>query len=448
MKKIFSFILFISLLLISSCTINSKYPDDLDDFEANIDLPSDTEADISILIPGGNVNETSMIEKAIEGFNLKYPNINISLGYVSVGSYENTVRNQALAGSLPDIVWTNSPDFYFLVDKNIALPLNQYIDLSEEAGIFDLETDFYKEYFDIGSVDDKHYVVPRSADSVVTFYNKKLLEEAGVNLTLIENGWSWDTFMDVCLQVREYLDSKGHTDRYVLDANLTTWLSVNYPILRSMGADITDGTGKLTIDSEETREALELVKRMLDERIIVPTGITPGSSFEAGTSAFLFQSASVSLFAERKELKGNIDIVSFPLIGENPKIGTGIAGYSINSASAYKDEAWAFLNYLISYEGQQNMALGGLNTPSIRQDLADYTTANWGEGYREFNLDAYLYGMEYKIAPDFFQYYDAKYKSDLDLALRDLFNNVCNKNKTIEESIATAVRDMEDALES
>ncbi|HOW37278.1 MAG TPA: extracellular solute-binding protein [Candidatus Izemoplasmatales bacterium] len=417
-----------------------------DDFVPVINLPTNTSANLRILIPGGNANETTMIEEAIAGFNLIYPNIQISMSYLAVNSYENTIRNQALAGSLPDIVWTNSPDFYYLVSKDLAYPLNEYVELSEAAGIFDVEDDFYVEFFNIGSVNGNLYAIPRSADSVVTFYNEKILTDAGVDLNLIQDGWTWETFRGVCDQVRTYFDNNGHSDRYVLDANLTSWLSVNYPIMRSFGADVTDGTGALTIDSPQTREAITMVRDLVEDRIIVGTGVTSGSSFEAGTSAFLFQSASVSLFAHRRELEGNINIVSFPLIGENPKIGSGIAGYSINSNSAYKNEAWAFLNYMLSYDGQQAMGSGGLNLPSIRKDLADYTTANWGQGYTDLHLNSYLYGLEYKITVDFLQYFDAKYKSDLDLALKDLFNNACNTGKTIEECIQIVVRDMGDAL--
>lgn len=446
MKKIFKVLLVIVFIAwLSACDTNS-YPTVEEEFDAQINLPTNTVADLKILIPGGNQNETTMIEKAIEGFNLIYPNIKISMSYLAVNSYENTVRNQALAGTLPDIVWTNSPDFYYLVDKNIALPLDQYFELSEEAGIFNLEEDFHKEFFDMGSLNGKKYVIPRSADSVVTFYNKAILTEAGVNLELIQNGWTWETFMTIAEQVRTYFDANGKSDRFILDANLQSWLSVNYPILRSFGADVATPDGELIIDSPETREAITMVRKLVTDRIIVGTGVTSGSSFEAGTSPFLFQSAAVSLFANRRALEGNIDIVSFPLIGDSPKIGSGIAGYTINSQTAYKNESWAFLNYLMSYDGQQNLALGGLNLPSIRKDLEDYTEANWGTGYTDFNLGAYLYGKDYKISIEFLQYFDPKYKSDLDLALKDLFNNAANIDKTIEESISTVVRDMNDAL--
>jgi ABC-type glycerol-3-phosphate transport system substrate-binding protein len=162
----------------------------------------------------------------------------------------------------------------------------------------------------------------------------------------------------------------------------------------------------------------------------------------------LFQSASVSLFANRKALLGKVDVVSFPLITNNntPKIGCGIAGYAINKNTEHKDICWAFLNYMISYDGQQIMALNGLNLPSIRKDLEDYTTANWGKGYETLNLGAYLYGMEYKIDTVFLSRIDTKYKVDLSQAVKDLFNNASNASKTIEDCMSTALRDCNDAV--
>ena len=186
----------------------------------------------------------------------------------------------------------------------------------------------------------------------------------------------------------------------------------------------------------------------MENKYIVEDGVTPGNSFEVGTAPFLFQSASFSLFAERRELKNNIDLVSFPLINakNSPKIGSGIAGYAINRNSNEKPAAWQFLNFMMSKAGQEKLAEGGLQLPSIRKDLQDYKTAKWGEGYTEFNLAAYTYGSEYKIVPEFLSYVDPKIKGDLDLAFKDLFSNTLKRSKTVEKAISTCVLDLEDAL--
>lgn len=418
----------------------------------NLNLDPDVQAEISILIPSGNANETTMIDALIDSFNLKYPYVTFKYSYVSVNSYENTIRNLARTGSLDDIFWTNSPDLYYPADTDIAENLTPYIEATENAGVFDVDVDFYQEFFDCSSVNGQLYAIPRSADSVVTFVNTDILRKAGVDLnpetTVVKDGWSWDEFLGVCQQVRDYLDRTGRQSDYVLDANLTAWLSTCYPILRSYGADILDNEGKNAVDSAETRACLEMLRDMVEKRYIVDTSKESASSFEAGTSAFLFQSASVSLYANRPALKNKIDLVSFPLIGENPKIGSGIAGYMINAklSEEEKDVCWAFLCHMLSYDGQQAMGAAGLNLASIRRDLADYTTANWGKDYSNINMGAYLYGSEYKIAVDFLARVDASYKSDLERATKGLFNNALNLSKSIEDAIESCVAEVDNAM--
>ena len=420
-----------------------------EDVAVSLNVDKNIQADISILIPGGNENEQTMINCLIEDFCEEYPNVTISKSFLTVGSYDNTVRSLAASGNLDDIIWSNSPDFYYCVAKDYVLNLNPYIEASEAAGVFDLDQDFYKEFFDCGTLNGNLYCIPRSADSVVTFYNKEILTNAGVNLSEVVNGWTWDTFMAACRKVRTWMDNNNQRSYYVLDANLTTWLSVCYPMLVSYGADVLDKNGNVVLDSQATLKCLEMVRQMVDERIICDSTSSSGSSFESGTSAFLFQSASVSHYANRKTLKGKIDLVSFPLIQDNntPKIGSGIAGYCISKFTPYKDLCWQFLNYMLSYDGQQRMGSNGLNLASIRKDLSDYTKANWGKGYETLNLSAYLYGSEYKIDASFLSRAPIESKPDITTAITDLFSNVSNPNKTIAQCLASAIDDINDALD-
>lgn len=416
--------------------------------DIDLNLESSYTDEISLLIPNGNKNEETMIDELIKEFNKDYPNITFKKNYISVSGYENTVRNQWIAGSLSDIVWSNSPDFYTLVGNDMALPLNAFM---EKAGI-NLEQDYLKSYFDVGSVNGKYYCFPRSCDSVVTFVNTKLLRDSGIDTSKIKNGWTWDDFMTVLADYRAYLDTKASTKDtyYCLDANLTGWLSVNYPILRSYGAEVIDDDKNILIDSEQTVEALTMIKDMVDKRYIVADGVTSGNSYETGTSPFLFQSASISLFAERKALQNSVDIVSFPLITKNnsPKIGAGIAGYCINSRVKDKKQiaCWKFMEKMISFDGQQAMANGGLNLPSIRKDLQDASIANWAKGYEDYNLSAYTYGDEYKITCDFLSKVEPTKKAKLDEAVQGLFADAARTDKTVEKAISTCVKALSNAL--
>lgn len=469
MKRILVLLLagLMSLSLFAGCADRGK-PNGttVDPEDVNVNLDPNTKAELEIMVPGGNINERTMIQCLIDSFADLYPNVTITMSYVSVDNYVSAVGQQQLANTLPDIVWSNSPDFYDLVESETFIDLAPYMQANEMADTvytyrdangqpakFSSE-DFFTEFFNMGAMDGKNYVIPRSCDTVITFLNTDILTKAGVDLdpatTKVKNGWTWDDFMQVCAQVRSWMDKNGMANNYVIDANLTSWLSVCYPMLISYGAEVIDEEGKVAIDSEATRQCLEMVAEMVEKRYINDSTVATTGSYDNGKSAMLFQSASVSLYAERLALKGKVDLVSFPLITVNntPKIGAGIAGYAINAASENKEIAWAFLTYLLSYTGQQEMALNGLNLASIRKDLSDYTTANWGKGYETLNLSAYTYGSEYKVSTDFFVRTTLTAKAGLQQALQQMFNSASNaeKAKDIDAIIATTVRDMEDAM--
>ena len=433
--------------------------------DINVNIDPQISADLEIMVPGGNMNERTMINCLIDDFALMYPNVNIELCFVSVDNYVSQIRNLTLGNTLPDIIWNNSPDFYDVVELGAIVDLNPFIEANEKEAKcnayldedgnpckFNLEDDFYQEFFDMGSRGDTVYVIPRSCDSVVTFYNVEMLTAAGVDFdpltTIVKNGWSWDDFLSVCAQVRTWMDNNGHASDYVIDANLTSWLSVCYPMLASFGAEAVNEKGENAIKSERTKECLEMVREMVVNRYINDSTVSTGSSFETGGSAMLFQSASISHYAERPKLKGKIDLVSFPLIKDynQPKIGAGVAGYSITKTSKNKEVAWAFLTYLLSRKGQQKMALNGLNLASIRRDLSDYKTANWGKGYENINLAAYTYGSEYKIGSNYFERTKLTAKAGIQAALTQLFMNATNKSKNIDEIIDLAERDIDDAM--
>lgn len=406
---------------------------------------------ITILVPSGNDNEKTMINNAFNtGFSLLYPNVSLDMKFVSISSYETTVRNQVIAGTLPDIVWTNSPEYIFLVKNDIAEPLNGYLDASEAAGDFVFKDDFKTSYFDMASIDGTRYAIPRSADCVVTFYNKELLSQANIDTSKIKNGWTWDDFLSVCADWRAYQDKQGKEDTYCVDAYLTGWGSVSYPLLRSFGADVLDADGKVSLDSEGTRNAIKCIRNLTEKKYSVKAGSTSGTSFDTGTTPFCFQSAAFSLYDERAAIHNKIDVVSFPRIMDNntPKIGGGIAGYSINKKSHNKALSWQFLNYLLSKEGQEKMAEGGLNLAPIRKDMDDFTTEKWGEGYADKNLSAYLCYDDEKITEEYLSRVIPEYLSGLQEAFQDFVSDATNSRKTIDRVVSDATSAINDVLRS
>lgn len=394
------------------------------DYNVEFDLPVSYSAEIRVIRPAREY-EKKILDAAIAGFNEQYPNITVKQDTLSIDSYNDAVFKPSQAGILADLVWTDSSKYYFLVSNGIALNLDPFYEQATKARVFDYEKDFTEDFRSMAKFGDLTFAMPRSADSVVTFYNTEILTAAGVDLdpatTKIKNGWSWDDFLEVCAKVRKYYDDEGHTNYYPIDANLN-WESVAYPIIKSFGGEVIDEDGNFALTASANEKITAFVKNLVDKRY-VHLNNDSASNFETGTGAMLFQSTSIDQYQDTAGTRDKFDVVSFPLInGENSSIGYGFAGYSLNAA-LLKDQtklnaSCAFLAYLMSRDGQQKIAKdGGLTLPSIRCDLSFETDdAEWHAAFRDpvtkqynFNVEAYTYGSQYKtelgflgnVAPEF-----------------------------------------------
>ncbi|MFQ7035729.1 MAG: hypothetical protein ACLRTQ_08730, partial [Candidatus Borkfalkia sp.] len=109
------------------------------------------------------------------------------------------------------------------------------------------------------------------------------LTQANVDMSVIKNGWTWETFLKVCEQVRSYYDEKGNKTYFPVDANLG-WEAVSYPVIRSLNGDVLDKDGKFSLTEEVSDNVVSFVQDLVKEGYI-PKGSEQTSSFESGTGA-------------------------------------------------------------------------------------------------------------------------------------------------------------------
>jgi ABC-type glycerol-3-phosphate transport system substrate-binding protein len=446
----------VCMLLLSSMlfSLTSCLPEDMD-----IEEPDDTysavliedyehDGTLTIAITSDPREKAMMDDGLVKLFQEMYPKITVTCEIIA-GNYASAIMSYYNSGTLPDIVWTNSADAFPFIQNRIFLNLDPYIKL-ETAKNAEYEAQFVDSMWKLGqkNYDGPQYVIPRSADKVVTHYNKRMFVEAGVDMSSVRNGWSWDDFLAACEKLRQHFDANGKQEEFIIDAYLN-WEAIFYPMLLSNGGKVFNEDKSIAIDSEETRAMLDMMDVLVDKRYMAPLNFTKQANFEGGQGAMLFHSVGISKFDSIDGLRDDYDVVTFPLIGENPKIGTGIPGYAISAETENRDLAWLFLSFLLTKDGQDALALGGSNVPPIRKDMSDPSVNGWGAAYSDkYNMSAYTWGQEYNQNTDFFLPFDGKYQSALIAAVADMITNKLtrptsmSKDKTIEK----CVEDLEDIL--
>lgn len=482
MKKILCSVLALvmALALFTACRPNiiEEQPTD---FEVNIDIDRNTTATLRILVPttdGGM--EEGYINALIPGFKELFPNVTIELDRRAISDerYMETISSAIASGEAPDLFYTNTVYYYYLVAENCIVSLEPYYTAEEQRynetggqeGL-NLEADYYSEFFSMSEYDGNRYVVPRSMDSVVTYYNTQMLADAGINAetderlqSTEENPFTWNDLVSLCNDVSDYLLSaegqQKYPTGYALQADFD-WEAVFNAVMVSYGSQAFDENGNVAINSEETLAMANMLRDLYEDdgnhRIVRSN--TSGASFANGRVAFHFSSSGPASMALNEGIKNNFNALPFPLIQDesagltNPAIGCGFAGWGISSLcdETTRDIAWQFLKYMISYDGQQALINAGLATPSIRIDLAEGKT--WSSGYNNINLDAWLQWSQYKVSSQFFTTQEPSATFDIYSALQNFMRNLVDPGLTgvstprsVEMCIALCEEDLREAI--
>lgn len=387
--------------------------------------------------------EKKIISEIGEILTAKYPNVTVKIETISGGissQYATWFRNK----NVPDILVNNSFDMFTLSDKGLLSDLTPYLEAeaADPESTFDIN-DYYESYIKMGQAnfDGEQYMIPRSADRVVCHYNKAIFKAAGVDMSLVRNGWTWDDFMTVCATLRKYYDSQDSMKAYTLVDPYFTWEAVYNPIFESYGVEYYDENGEVALESAATENALKFIKSIIDNKYASRPSVEQ-AGMAGNKGCMLFHSQAASLMAtelsvyypDAEKVSDYYDVVTMPVIPGHEKIGCGAAGYSVYDGSENKDLAWQFLRILLSKEGQNIMADSGSNYVPVRKDMADYTNPenHWGKGYEDLNLSAYTYNCGAGDDPDWNCYttYIArkapKYASSVGSAISTLIANYCN----------------------
>lgn len=443
MKKILSFALTL-LLALGVATGCGAPTGDSGSKPSEVNLHPDENVTATLRVAVENYTaEKKIISEIGEILTAKYPNVTVKIETISGGissQYATWFRNK----NVPDILVNNSFDMFTLSDKGLLSDLTPYLEAeaADPESTFDIN-DYYESYIKMGQAnfDGEQYMIPRSADRVVCHYNKAIFKAAGVDMSLVRNGWTWDDFMTVCATLRKYYDSQDSMKAYTLVDPYFTWEAVYNPIFESYGVEYYDENGEVALESDATENALKFIKSIIDNKYASRPSVEQ-AGMAGNKGCMLFHSQAASLMAtelsvyypDAEKVSDYYDVVTMPVIPGHEKIGCGAAGYSVYDGSENKDLAWQFLKILLSKEGQNIMADSGSNYVPVRKDMADYTNPenHWGKGYEDLNLSAYTYNCGAGDDPDWNCYttYIArkapKYASSVGSAISTLIANYCN----------------------
>ncbi|MBQ7163857.1 MAG: extracellular solute-binding protein [Clostridia bacterium] len=439
-----------------------------ENYEANLTVDSNISTTLKIGFYGKTEEDENHFKELEKAFQLIYPNVSISLVTYGSTSYYQDLMQAYRTGSMPDIIQTNATECFPLIEGGLLLDMDKYIQLENDKyeqgkneypdfyAFENFEDQFYDSLWKLGqkNYNGHQFFVPRSADRIVTYYNKEQFVAAGVDMTTVKNGWTWEDFLAACEKLKKYYADNYDGKPFI--SGQWQWEAVLFPMLESSGGKVFDENGNITLNSAETLNAVNLLKDL------VTKGYTKEKepnqlAFETKTAAIQFHSLHPDYYL--KSLGSDLGIVTFPLIGKGSgenkdysgaKIGAGVTGYGIYSGltGAKRDLAWQFLSFTLSRDGQNCMAKGGVSQPPVRKDMQDGSNL-WRQNKGNLNLDAFFWEAERNYSTNFFLSQESSKQVDLMEAVINMFNEpIRGTGKEPQKAIEDCVTALDNIIKS
>ncbi|GAB3691052.1 ABC transporter substrate-binding protein [Angustibacter aerolatus] len=305
------------------------------------------------------------IDKMTAAFTKANPTITVENTYVAYEALHDKIVISAPAGTydvvLIDCIWPTE-----LASKNMIVDVTSRYPAAWKDDILPgtLGTVSYQ---------DKYYGVPWFPGGKVFFYNKTLLQQAGVDPA--QTG-TWDG----CVAAARTLKQQGVVKYpFMWSWSQAEALICDYTqLVGAFGGTLVDAQGKPSWNSGGGVQALEWMVMTLKDGLTNPAST---KALEDDVKKSLLQNQTVMalnwdyVFAASKDPKqtehpGQLVVSTSPKGpgGKNPSVDGGM-GLSITSGSKHQDAAWKLVSYLASAENQA--AYADNNLPVWKSDYTD-----------------------------------------------------------------------------
>lgn len=382
--------------------------------------------------------EIDMVQKVVDGYKSGHPDVDVSvLGY-DPETYDQKLLSDIAAGTLPDIFVSADIFTKPFFDAGLTADLKP---LAEKTG-FKLD-EFDSKFMDLATYDGKVGFLPRAADVVVTYYNKRLFDEAGVPYP--KEDW---TYQDM-LSAAEKLTKKagdGTVTQYGVSAAYEWWAYWVPMVVAEGGQILSDDNSKAVFNSPEGIRAWNIIFDGLKNGWFCPKSVqqTMGGEygpFMNGKAAMTFTVRALTP-TFRAQLKDDWDVQLVPKGSVERKTGMGTMGYAMSSQSKDPDATWDLLQYTFT-EGMKVFMDSYLVVPPIKSFYDDPAWRNLpGPPY---NNAIFVSATETAMLPPSLPFYST---GPFNQAMKDGIQAVTSGQMSPEDAVNRMAEEATNALQA
>lgn len=315
----------------------------------------------------GTPEELTHFQEFNEKFMDEHPDITVNFQPVpSYEEYHTKLLTQLSSGTAPDVFYIGDDRVASVVPNGVLMPLDDRL-AAEGSPIS--KDDFTEDVYGIAELDGSLYALPNDVNPDTWWYNKAVLEAAGITEDPAElaaaDEWTTEKFLEMSDKIKA--------------ADLSTLAFWNYwathdTWMVSQGGEVYDEGGAYVANADPASVAAmeEFSQRVQDEEFLVADILPEGSGSDT-----LFLTDKLAFYAQGRYTisaleSAGVDLEQFDVVrwptpdGAPSKTGLAASFLAINAKAADADAAYTFFSEFLSAEGQEIRLAAGNAVPSIK----------------------------------------------------------------------------------
>ena len=314
----------------------------------------------------GDAEELTAYRNIVAAFETEQPGSHVTLVEASDrGDLLTRLSTSFAAGNPPDVFLINYRFYGQFAARGALEPLGPRLDASTSFGTDDIYPEALAA-FKFGGVQT---CLPQNVSSLAVYYNRDLLEAAG--LPDPQPGWRWDEMVAMARTLTKDNDGDGTADQYGL--GIEPILIRLAPFVWSAGGELVDDPDRPTRLTLDSPEAQRVLANFFDLRLrdgVIPSDVEreledDEARFLNGRTAMYMDSRRVTPTL-RTIIDFDWDVAPLPVFSSLAGILHSDA-YCMSAASTRKDQAWRFIEFFLGPEGQRIGSETGRLVPSLRE---------------------------------------------------------------------------------
>ena len=306
--------------------------------------------------------EAAIMPEVIKSFSKKYPDITIKETQIDFYEAKEKFIKAYSEGNGPDLIRTDRFWLASFVSKGLLSEIKEDEISDELADMVPIARDFV-------TLDKKIWAIPLSVDSLAMFYNKAHFREKSLPVPK-----DFDEFSKAC---EKLTDSPNNRFGFFIYPN--GWYYE--PFFFAFGGQYFDAEGKLHINSDAGRKALEFLLHIKNDLKAVPPMpysnklySTMIKSFASGQTSIIFTGPwairDIIAGSAFKDNNLNLGVEEIPRGPSGTFSPLGCQSIAISSKTKQRDAALKFAKYMFDYEIQKNFTMANYGLPARRKVFA------------------------------------------------------------------------------